>query len=81
MPAGDLRRALADLIGLDLVARARMVFAAETDRQVLRAKVADQAAYIDQLELEIEALEDQIDHLDSNPDLPDMWTGCKVGAP
>lgn len=77
MPAGELRRALAELIGVDAKAR---VFAA-TDRQVLRAKVADQAAYIEQLELEIAALEDQIDRLDGNPDLPDMWTGCKVGAP
>lgn len=33
---------------------------AATDRQVLRAKIADQDAYIEQLEVEIDALEDDI---------------------
>lgn len=56
LPAGDLRCALARLIGVD----DRMMSVAATDRQVLRAKVADQAAYIESLELEIDALEDEI---------------------
>lgn len=55
-PAHEIRLALAELIGMGAQAR---VFAA-TDRQVLRAKVADQAAYIEQLECEIDALEDEI---------------------
>lgn len=55
-PAHELRRALAVLIGgnewkLHLV---------DLERDTLRAKVADQAAYIEQLELEIAALEDEI---------------------
>lgn len=63
MPAGDLRRALAGLIGIDQP---------KTEREhriermrphalnALGAKVADQAAYIEQLEAEIDALEDEI---------------------
>lgn len=56
LPAEKLRLALAELIGHDDRVRA----VAATDRQILRAKVADQAAYIEQLECEIDALEDEI---------------------
>lgn len=80
LPAGDLRRALSELIGI-APQRRRPDDVLGQLGDGLHQMIRDQAAYIEQLELEIEALEDQIDSIDRDPNLPDCWTGCEVGAP